>query len=103
MLVMRVLVINYWHYVIVFYVINAMTVLQTKEAATATASANQLSALEKKIEELEKENKELKETGEAQKASITASENKMTEMKKTMKIAMQRFSEMKSMDNIVIV
>ena len=34
---------------------------------------------------------------EAQKASIAASETKLAEMRRTMKIAMQRFTDMKSM------
>ena len=34
---------------------------------------------------------------------MTASENKLTEMKKTMKIAMQRFTDMKSMNNFLLI
>ena len=33
---------------------------------------------------------------ETQKATMAASENKLAEMRKTMKIAMQRFTDMKS-------
>ena len=64
--------------------------------AAAANSAVQHTELEKKIEELEKENKELKESVETQKATMAASENKLAEMRKTMKIAMQRFTDMKS-------
>ena len=39
-----------------------------------------------------------KETVESQKASITVSETKMAEMRRTMKIAMQRIQDMKSIN-----
>ena len=61
----------------------------------------QQSELEKKIEELKKENKELKESVDTQKASMAASESKLAEMKKTMKIAMQRFTDMKGILNVM--
>jgi len=51
--------------------------------------------LEEKVDHLEKENKELKESLDTQKASATASDNKVNEMKRTMKVAMQRLSNMK--------
>ena len=72
-----------------------MFFLQSKEAATAAATAVQQSSLEEKVDQLQKENKELKESFEAQKAAATASENKLNEMKRTMKVAMQRLSNMK--------